>query len=77
VSLVATCPADPGLKTIPVEGGCVTYEIPPGTEPGSVPSFDPDGGLRLMDRGDLVAAVDQDVDLTLCGTGAPPCDPSE
>jgi len=77
VSLVATCPTDPALKTIPVEGGCITYEIPPGTEPGSVPSFDPDGGLRLMDRGDLVATVDRDVDLTLCGTGAPPCDPSE
>ena len=76
VSLVATCPTDPSLQTIPVEGGCVTYEVPPGTESGSAPSFDAGGGLRLMDRSELVAAVDRDVDLTLCGAAAPPCDPS-
>ena len=76
VTLVATCPSDPSLKTIPVEGGCVTYEVPPGTEPGAVPSFDPGGGLRLMDRSELVATVERDVDLTLCGAAAPPCGPS-
>ena len=76
VTLVATCPSDPSLKTIPVEGGCVTYEVPPGTEPGAVPSFDAGGGLRLMDRSELVAAVERDVDLTLCGAAAPPCGPS-
>ncbi len=76
VTLAPTCPADPSLKTIPVEGGCVTYEVPPGTETGSVPSFDAGGGLRLMDRSELVAAVEQDVDLTLCGATAPPCGPS-
>jgi hypothetical protein len=29
-----------------------------------------------MDRGELVAAVEQNEDLVLCGTGAPPCGPS-
>jgi tRNA A-37 threonylcarbamoyl transferase component Bud32 len=76
VTLVETCPADASLQPIPVGGGCVTYEVPPGTEPGSVPSFDEGGGLRLMDRGELVAAVEQNEDLVLCGTGAPPCGPS-
>ena len=76
VTLVATCPTDPSLQTIPVEGGCVTYEVPPGTEPGSVPSFDDGGGLRLMQRSELVAAVERDEDLILCGAAAPPCGPA-
>jgi len=76
VTLLATCPTDPSVTTIPVQGGCVTYEAPPGTEPGSVPSFDDGGGLRLMDRSELVTSVEQDVDLVLCGVDAPPCGPS-
>jgi hypothetical protein len=47
VTLVPTCPTDASVETIPVEGGCVTYEVPPGTEANSVPSFDDGGGLRL------------------------------
>src|SRR6478736_2892811 len=54
VTLVATCPTDASVTTIPVQGGCVTYQVPPGTEPGSVPSFDDGGGLRLMDRSEVV-----------------------
>jgi tRNA A-37 threonylcarbamoyl transferase component Bud32 len=76
VTLVASCPTDGSVQTLPVEGGCVTYQVPPGTEPDSVPSFEDGGGLRLMDRSELVAAVDQDEDLILCGAGAPPCGPS-
>jgi len=76
VTLAATCPTDASVQTIPVDGGCVTYEVPPGTDPGSVPSFDEGGGLRLMDRSELVAAVDQEEDLVLCGAGAPPCGPT-
>jgi hypothetical protein len=41
-----------------------------------VPSFDDGGGLRLMDRTELVGSVEQDEDLTLCGADAPPCGPS-
>ena len=76
VTLVATCPTDASVQTIPVDGGCVTYEVAPGTDPGSVPSFNEGGGLRLMDRSELVAAVDQDEDLVLCGADAPPCGPT-
>jgi hypothetical protein len=75
VTLEAMCPAaDPSIQTIPVDGGCVTYEVAAGTE-GSVPSFDEGGGLRLMDRSELTTAVEQDEDLILCGAGAPPCEP--
>jgi hypothetical protein len=76
VTLVATCPDDPSLQTIPVQGGCVTYEVPLDTELASVPSFDADGGLRLMDRSEVVAAVERDEGLTLCGAAAPPCGPA-
>jgi hypothetical protein len=76
VTLVPTCPTDASRQTIPVQGGCVTYEVPLGTEPGSVPSFDTGGGLRMMDRSELVAAVNRDEDLVLCGVGAPPCGPT-
>ena len=76
VTLVETCPADAALETIPVDGGCVTYEVPPGTEPGSVPSFDDGGGLSFIERSELVAAVERDEDLVLCGAEAPPCTPA-
>jgi len=77
VTLTETCPEDTGgveSLAIPLEGGCVTYEVPPGTDPGTVPSFNPDGGLALIDRSVVVDAVEQDVNLTLCGAQAPPCD---
>ena len=54
----------------------MTYEIPPGTEPGSVPSFDPDGGLTFTERSDLIASIESDGDQTLCGALAPPCAPA-
>jgi tRNA A-37 threonylcarbamoyl transferase component Bud32 len=76
VTLVETCPADAALETIPIDGGCVTYQIPPGTEAGSVPSFDDAGGLSFIDRSELVAAVERDEDLVLCGAQAPPCAPA-
>jgi hypothetical protein len=50
--------------------------VPPGTEAGSVPSFDEGGGLAFTDRVELVASVDRDEDLVLCGTEAPACDPA-
>jgi tRNA A-37 threonylcarbamoyl transferase component Bud32 len=76
VTLVETCPADTALETIPIDGGCVTYQVPPGTEPGSVPSFDEGGGLSFIDRSELVAAVERDEDLVLCGAKAPACAPA-
>jgi serine/threonine protein kinase len=76
VTLTETCPADTALQTIPIDGGCVTYQVPPGTEAGSVPSFEDGGGLSFIDRSVLVASVEQDEDLVLCGVQAPPCAPA-
>ena len=76
VTLSATCSSGVVGEAIPIEGGCVTYQVPSGTEPGSVPSFDAGGGLSFVERSDLVAAVERDTDLVLCGAEAPPCDPT-
>jgi tRNA A-37 threonylcarbamoyl transferase component Bud32 len=76
VTLTETCPVDVAVQTFQFEGGCVTYQIPPGTEPGSVPSFDERGGLWFVDRSELVAAIERDEDLVLCGAEAPACAPA-
>ncbi len=57
-----------------VDGGCVTYQasIPEGAT--AVPSFDGGGGLSFVERADLVAFVEREEDLTLCGADAPPCE---
>jgi hypothetical protein len=73
VTLTPACPPtgdEPSVRVIEVEGGCVVYRssLPAGVEP--VPSFDPDGGLSFVPRSQLVAFVDRDEDLILCGAGA-------
>jgi tRNA A-37 threonylcarbamoyl transferase component Bud32 len=71
-TLTPSCPAtgeDPTIQAIEVEGGCVSYHsVPAGAE--RVPSFDPDAGLSFVPRSQLVAFVEQDEDLILCGAGA-------
>ena len=77
VTLTETCPgprADREFQSIPIDGGCVGYQVPLGTAAGTVPSFDDGGGLSLIDRSELVALVDQEEGLVLCGAQAPPCD---
>jgi hypothetical protein len=72
VTLTPTCPAtvDPTIQAIEVEGGCVSYHaVPAGA--GPVPSFDPDAGLSFVPRSQLVAFVERDEDMILCGAGAP------
>ena len=71
VSLTGSCPPPvEGTEHVPIEGGCVTYRSAV-DEPG-VPTFEPGGGLSLVDRADLVAAVARD-DQVLCGASAPAC----
>ena len=72
VILTETCPttADPTAETIDVTGGCVLFRtsLPAGEGPGV--SFDTGGGLSFADRSTLVATVEQQSDLALCGAGA-------
>ena len=76
VTLTESCPTEGASQQIPIEGGCVTYQVPPGTEAGSVPSFDDGGGLSFIDRSELVAWVEQHEELVLCGAQAPTCAPA-
>ena len=74
VTLTPSCSAtgtDPTIKAIEVQGGCVSYRssLPAGV--GPVPSFDAAGGLSYVARSELVAVVERDEDLVLCGAGAP------
>jgi hypothetical protein len=74
VTFAPTCPttgSDPTITVIEVDGGCVAYRssLPAGV--GPVPSFDPGGGLSFVPRSELVAFVDHEEDLILCGAGAP------
>ena len=79
VTLTETCPGPSTQPRVtrtstPIEGGCVTVEsavLDETTE--RVPSFEPGGGFNYVERSELVAAVEQNEDLTLCGAGAPAC----
>jgi membrane-associated phospholipid phosphatase/tRNA A-37 threonylcarbamoyl transferase component Bud32 len=73
VILTGTCPStatDPTATTMDVPGGCVVYRtsLPAGQGPGV--SFDTGGGLSFVDRSSLVATVERESDLVLCGAGA-------
>jgi tRNA A-37 threonylcarbamoyl transferase component Bud32/membrane-associated phospholipid phosphatase len=73
VTLTPSCPSTSegaAAQVFRVQGGCVTYRstLPAGVEP--VPSFDLSGGLSFLPRSQLVAFVDRDEDLVLCGAGA-------
>ncbi len=83
VTLTAQCPA-PGPSSVqptpseinlhPVAGGCITYRLfaPEGTEPDLI--SDLEEALASQPRSVLVAHVEREVGLALCGAGAP-CDP--
>ncbi len=83
VTLTAQCPASgpspvPPTPTEidlhPVPGGCITYRLfaPEGTEPDLI--SDLEQALASQPRSVLVAHVERQVGLALCGAGAP-CDP--
>jgi tRNA A-37 threonylcarbamoyl transferase component Bud32/membrane-associated phospholipid phosphatase len=55
------------------EGGCVTYRFAFDGDASASLIFDADTALSFQAREALVETVRDDVDLTLCGAGAPPC----
>ena len=74
VTMTTACPAAPQEASVTIlrlDGGCVAYESSVPSRLAPVPSFDAGGGLSFVPRSRLVAAVDRDEDLTLCGAGAP------
>lgn len=66
-------PTFTGARLIVFEGGCVThrYRFATGISPGI--ALEADEGLSLLPRSQLVEAVRDRFELTLCGAGAEPC----
>ena len=54
-------------------GGCVTYRYRFGGEAEPVLSLEADEALTFGLRATVVEKVQEDLGLTLCGAGAPPC----
>jgi membrane-associated phospholipid phosphatase/tRNA A-37 threonylcarbamoyl transferase component Bud32 len=73
VTLTQACPSADShqtMQTVDVVGGCVAYRSSSAAEAGVTPSFEEGGGLSFLDRSTLVASVEDESDLTLCGVGA-------
>jgi hypothetical protein len=62
-----------GTRYLLFEGGCIEYRyrFAPGTSPALV--IEADRALSSVPRAAIVAEVRGDLDLTLCGAGAPEC----
>ena len=74
VTLSRSCDAterSTATEVIDVPGGCIAYRssVPPNA--AVVPSFDPGGGLSRVPRSELVAFIERDEGLKLCGAGVP------
>ncbi|MGH2539828.1 MAG: hypothetical protein ACRDGK_04860 [Actinomycetota bacterium] len=62
-----------GSRWLRFEGGCIEYRyrFAPDSEPTLV--IEADRALSTLPRSTVVSRVRNDLDLTLCGAGAPPC----
>jgi hypothetical protein len=60
-------------RTYLFEGGCVTYEFAFKGGASTSLVFEADQALAFESRSELVARVDDDTNLSLCGALAPPC----
>ena len=74
VTLSRSCdPAERSAATriLDVPGACIAYRSSVSPNAAVVPTFDPGGGLSLVPRSALVAFVERDEGLKLCGAGVP------
>ena len=74
VTLSRSCdPAERSAATriLDVPGACIAYRSSVSPNAAVVPTFDPGGGLSLVPRSALVAFVERDEGLKLCGAGGP------
>jgi hypothetical protein len=62
-----------GERFLRFEGGCITYRFSftAGADPTLV--IEAEQALSTIPRAQIVRLVEEDLDLPLCGTGAPPC----
>jgi hypothetical protein len=66
-------PAFAGLRSLVFPGGCITYRYRFAKGAPSTLVLEAVGALGTVPRTVMVRRVDDAVDLTLCGAGAPPC----
>jgi hypothetical protein len=67
-------PAFTGKRYELFEGGCIEYRYSFSSEAEPTLVIESDQALSTVARADLVATVNDRFDLTLCGSGAPPCE---
>lgn len=62
-----------GSRSLTFEGDCIVYRyrFAPDSEPALV--IEADRALSSLPRATVVSQVRRDLDLTVCGAGAPPC----
>jgi hypothetical protein len=62
-----------GSRMLVFDGGCIVsrYRFAEGSEPALV--IEADSAVSTLSRATIVAEVRRDLDLTVCGAGAPPC----
>lgn len=63
-----------GSRSLVFEGGCIVhrYRFAQGSEPALV--IEADRAVSTLPRATVVAEVRRDLDLTVCGAEAPPCE---
>lgn len=66
-------PSFSGVRFLVFAGGCVSYRYTFGNGAPAALTLEAQQALSLVGRGPIVDRVRKDLDLTLCGAGAPPC----
>lgn len=66
-------PSFTGVRFLRFEGGCIDYTFRFASDASSTLAIEAVEALSLLPRATVVADVQDEAGLTLCGAGAPPC----
>ena len=66
-------PGYTGARFLVFDGGCVVYRYRFASDAPPTLSLEAEEALSFLPRQSIVQAVEDEVDQTLCGAGAPPC----
>jgi hypothetical protein len=67
-------PAFSGQRILLFQGGCVTYRYHFAGEAPPTLALEAEEALSFTARSEIVRQVSEELDQTLCGAGAPPCE---
>lgn len=62
-----------GTRSLTFEGGCIVYRYRFAADAEPTLLLEADRALSSIPRASVVSLVREDLDLTVCGEGAPPC----